>query len=132
MTGFDAVVDPHKTLRELFGSAENRVRFANDAVFQEYQKQIRRILAIADAYMLDRGEILIWINRTYALVWDTIPYFKFAEIEITLRRNWFRMHQFLNPEQHEQLMMSDNDYSTWFRYQERHTSPKEAPVGSND
>jgi len=130
MIALNTTIDPQKSMRELLGGLENREKFKSDPLYLEFQKQIRRILAVADQYALDYGEVLLYINRTYGQVWDTLPYYKFAEIEHTIRQNWHRLFEFLNPQIHAQLMASDNDYSSWYRYQASLHTPKEATGGT--
>jgi hypothetical protein len=127
-----AIVEPQATVREHFGREYDINKLRNNPVFMEFQRQARRILYIANTYMLDPGEVLLYINRKYQLVWDTIPYCRYEEIKNDLRHNWFRLFETICPDYHRQLMKSENDYSRWHRYYDAHTSPKEAPIGSND
>jgi hypothetical protein len=131
MSVTEVAFDSHSTLRELLGGPESRERFKTDPIFLEFQKKTRRVLAIADQHMLDYGEVLLVINRVYGMIWDTIPFYKYTEVEQLINQNWYRFFEILNPQAHALLITSDNDYSIWYHYHLRAHTPKEAVSGSD-
>lgn len=125
MTTFFAAIDPNKSLRDVFGTHEVRQQHKGSPEYLEYAKAIRRLLAVAEQFMLDPGEVLLYINRSYGYVWDTIPFNRFEDIETVIRKNWYRMIEFLQPADHAELMATDNEYSRWYTFYSRSHKPKE-------
>jgi hypothetical protein len=127
------LIDPQKSLRDILGKAENREKYRDDPIYREYQKQLVTLHTLGDIYKIDLGEILLLINRLYGLSWDTIPLCKFDEIALIIKKNWYCILAIIEPEFHNRLMETENEYSKWYTYQEStHNAPRRTDFGNDD
>lgn len=84
-------------------------------VLIQFCKKLADIQKTAFDNFIDPAELLIMISRNYGWIWETIPWGRLDEVKIWCKNNWWRHCQMLNPEQHNILMQTENDYSTWFK-----------------
>jgi hypothetical protein len=82
-------------------------------------EKIRLLINVVKELGLQAGEGLIMLNKTFKMLWDTIPKDRFDEINTWFRNNAFRKYQIIAPELHAGLMEKDAEYKKGFDFRDR-------------
>lgn len=108
------ITDQNTCLRDIIGDNVELEQFKNNPDFQEFQRKIKEIIELGARHEIPAGNLLLLIGKIFNLSWNTIPAYKFSEIENWLTRNWYREFEITNPSVHKDLMETSNEYSNWY------------------
>lgn len=89
-------------------------RWPNDSSARGSLKKMQEAIVAAG---VDLGEALLVIERNFPGVrfWTDIDIEIMPDIEMWFKNNWWRVYRVLEPDAHDKLMETKNNYSIWYR-----------------